>query len=399
VALFIGPRTHQTDAIVSQPPSADTLRSFFPGLAGTTYLNNATSAPGAAPVVDAVRRAEDDWARGRFDWLAWEADAEATRPLFARLVGGRPEEVALVSSFAEAAAAVAASLSPGRVVVGSREFRSNHFPWLALARRGFDVVEVPAADGVVSTDAFCSALRPGTVLAAVSEVQSTNGFRARTSEIGARCRQIGARLFVDVTQSLGVLRFDAEACGADYVAAHGYKWLLAPRGASWLWTRRDHVEELWPLAPSWKSVEEPFADYYGGRLESLLASSARRLDGSLAWLSWVGARAALSLLASFDPDAVERRCLGLAASFRRAAEDRGLPLAPAEVPSQTLALGVSDPEALRARLAERGVIASVRGSSLRLGFHAYNDESDVATALEAIGGLDTAARRGGAARR
>jgi selenocysteine lyase/cysteine desulfurase len=390
VALFIGHATLHTGAIVSQPLAADELRSLFPALAGVTYLNNATSAPGAAPVLEAVRRAEDAWASGRFDWLAWEADAEATRPLFARLVGGRPEEVALVSSFAEAAAAVAASLSPNprsggrRIVVGAREFRSNLFPWLDLARRGFDVVEVPASEGVVSTEAFCGALRPGTILAAVSEVQSTNGFRVLLAEIGDRCRQIGARLFVDATQSLGVLRFDARAAGADYVAAHGYKWLLAPRGATWLWARSDRLQELRPLAPSWKSVEAPFADYYGGPIEPLLASTARRLDASLAWFSWVGARAALSLIASLDFGSVERRCLGLAAAFRGAALDRGFALAPAEVPSQTLALSVTDPEALRARLSERGVIASVRGSSLRLGFHAYNDESDVAAALDAL---------------
>jgi selenocysteine lyase/cysteine desulfurase len=144
------------------------------------------------------------------------------------------------------------------------------------------------------------------------------------------------------------------------------------------------VGELRPLAPSWKSVEAPFADYYGGPLEPLLAPTARRLDASLAWFAWVGARAALSLLASLDAGALERRCLGLASAFRHAAAERGWPLAPAEVPSQILSLAVPDPETLRARFSERGIIASVRGSSLRLGFHAYNDESDVATALEAL---------------
>ena len=362
------------------------LRSLFPALSRVTYLNTATTAPGAAPVVEALRRAQDAWASARFDWGGWEADAEATRALFARLVGGRAEEVALVTSLAEAAASVAASLSPGRVVVGAREFRSNLFPWLALARRGFEIVEIPASDGVVSTEAFCSALRPGTVLAAVSEVQSSNGFRVRLSQIGARCREIGARLFVDVSQSLGVLRFDATDAGADYVGAHGYKWLLAPRGASWLWVRSERVPELRPLAPSWKSVESPFADFYGGPIEPLLASSARRLDASLAWFSWVGARAALSLVTSLDGEAVERRCLGLAAAFRNAAAERGLVPAPVEIPSQTVALTVPDPEALRAQLSERGIVAAVRGSSLRLGFHAFNDETDVAAALAALDG-------------
>jgi len=359
------------------------LRALFPALTGVTYLNTPTAAPAASPVLDALRRAQEEWASGRFSWLDWEAQAEETRPLFARLVGGRPDEVALLSSVAEAAATVAASLPPGRIVVGEREFRSNLFPWLDLSRRGFEVVEVHAVDGVVSTESLCAAIRPGTVLAAVTEVQSANGFRVRIGEIGARCRETGARLFVNLTQSLGALRFDVGSAGADYVAAHGYKWLLAPRGATWLWVRPDRLEKLSPLAPSWKSVASPFSDFYGGPLAP--AASTRRLDASLAWFSWVGARAALALLASFDADAIEGRCLSLASAFRREAAARGFPLAPSQAPSQTLALAVPDPEGLRARLAGRGVIASVRGSSLRLGFHAYNDESDVAAALEALG--------------
>ncbi len=358
------------------------LRALFPALSRVTYLNTPTAGVAALPVLGAVRAAEDAWASGRFDWLAWERQAEETRPFVARLVGGRPENVALVNSVSEAAATVAADLPRGRVVVGEREFRSNLFPWLALAARGFEVVEVRASDGVVSTERLCAAITPGTVLAAVTEVQSANGFRVGLREIGARCRETGARFFVNLTQSLGALRFDAAACGADYVAAHGYKWLLAPRGTAWLWVRPERLPDLRPLAPGWKTVEAPFADYYGGPLAP--AAGARRLDASLAWFSWVGARAALELLDSFDAAAIEARCLSLAQSFREAAAERGFRLAPTEVPSQTAAIHVPDPEALRARLEERRVIASVRGGSLRLGFHAYNDESDLAAVLEAL---------------
>ncbi len=359
-----------------------TLRSLFPALARVTYLNTPTAAAAAVPVLGAVREAEDEWASGRFDWLGWEAQAEATRPLFARLVGGRAEDVALVSSVSEAASTVAAGLPPGRVVVGEREFRSNLFPWLELARRGFEIVRVEADRGVVSTERLCAAIAPGTVLAAVTEVQSSSGFRVRLPEIAARCRETGARLFVNLTQSLGALRFDARACGADYVAAHGYKWLLAPRGATWLWVRPERLPELTPRSPGWKSVEAPFSEFYG---PAAFAQGARRLDASLAWFSWVGARAALELLATLDAAAVEARCLALARAFREAAVERGFRLLPSEAPSQTAAIHVPDPEALAGRLAERRVIAAVRGGSLRLGFHAYNDESDVAAVVDALG--------------
>ncbi len=109
------------------PPGPD-LRRHFPALARVTYLNTPTAAPAARPVLEAVREAEDAWASGRFDWIAWERQADATRAVFGRLVGGRPEDVALLASESEAASTVAGGLPGGRVVVGEREFRSNLFP-------------------------------------------------------------------------------------------------------------------------------------------------------------------------------------------------------------------------------------------------------------------------------
>jgi selenocysteine lyase/cysteine desulfurase len=366
--------------------NVDELRPLFPALERVVYLNTPTASPGAVPVLDAVRRAEAQWEAGEFSWQGWESEAEATRARFAELIGGEGDQVALVSSVAEAAATVATSLSPGGVVVGAREFQSNLFPWLALRGRGFDVVEVPADDeGVVHTDDLVNGIEPGTVLVAITEVQSSNGFRVRLDEIGARCREVGARMFVDLAQSLGALRFDVDRAGADFVAAHGYKWLLAPRGAAWLWVRPELLGRIPPLAPSWKTVADPYADYYGGPMD--LPDHGRRLDATLAWFSWVGARAALDLVASLDGEEVEARCLGLAGAFRDGAAARGFSLVPEEVPSQTVAVRLPDPRTVRDRLLERRVIGSVREGSLRLGFHAYNDERDVETALDALGRL------------
>jgi selenocysteine lyase/cysteine desulfurase len=360
------------------------LRSLFPALERVVYLNTPTASPGARPVLDTLRRVETEWERGEFSWQAWEAEADATRELFAGLVGGRAEHVSLVSSVAEAAATVAASLSPGRVVVGAREFQSNLFPWLALRGRGFDVVEVPAdQEGVVRTDALLGAIDDRTVLVAVTEVQSSNGFRVRIEDIGRRCREVGARLFIDQAQSLGALRFDVDQAGADFVASHGYKWLLGPRGAAWLWVRPELLGGLLPLAPSWKTVVDPYADYYGGPMA--LPDNGRRLDATLAWFSWAGARAALDLVASLDAEEVEAQCLRLARGFRDEAGARGFVLVPEEAPSQTASVRAPDPAGLRERLLERRVIGSVREGSLRLGFHAYNDETDVESALAALG--------------
>lgn len=367
------------------------FREQFPALERYVWLNTATVAPGARPVLEALARAEREWEEGTFDWQAWEAEAHATRPLFAWMIGAETSSVALVHSVSEAAATVARSLpsskdprgrSGGRVVVGAREFRSNLFPWLQLRERGFDVVEVPATDGVVRTEALVDAIDARTVLVAVTEVQSLNGFRVRLGEIARRAREVGARLFVSVMQSLGALRFDVREHEPDFVATHGYKWLLGPRGAAWLYVRPDRLAETAPLAANWKSVAEPYAEYYGGPM--LLAPDTRRLDTSLAWFSWIGAKAALELLLSYDAAAIEARCLGLARAFRDDARALGFALVPEEAPSQIVGVQVPDPEGLRRRLAERNVTAAVRGGFLRIGFHAFNDESDLEAGLAAL---------------
>lgn len=360
------------------------FRKQFPALDRLVWLNTATIAPGARPVLTGLRRALDEWEEGSVSWQRWESDAYATRSLFAGLIGAQEEDVALMTFLAEAAATVAASLPRGRIVLGEREFQSNLFPWLALEDRGFEVIQVPATDGVVRTEALAEAVDDGTVLLAVTEVQSSNGFRVRLGDLASRCREVGARLFVDLAQSVGALRFDVEASGADFAGAVGYKWLVGPRGASWFWIHPDRRDEVRPLAPNWHSMEDPYAEYYGGPLE--LAKGARRFDTSMAWLPWIGARAALELLSDLEPAEVEARALELAAAFREGARASGFRAVPEDAPSQVVGMAIDDPDAVRARLKDQGIIGAVRGGFLRLGFHAFNDESDVEAALRALAG-------------
>lgn len=47
-------------------------------------------------------------------------------------------------------------------------------------------------------------------------------------------------------------------------------------------------------------------------------------------------------------------------------------------------VGATDAQALASRLAARGVVASARGSGLRVSFHAYNNDADVDQVLAAL---------------
>jgi selenocysteine lyase/cysteine desulfurase len=357
------------------------FRELFPALRSTVWLDTPGAPPGAQPVVQALRDAISAWSSGEFDRHAWDAATGQARRLFARLIGVDPATVSTLGSLAEAAATVAGSLPPGRIVVAAEEFRSNLFPW--LARPGHQVVMVPAHDGMTRVEDLIEALNEETVLLAVSEVTSREGQRLDLPALRAATDQVGTRLFVNLTQSLGALRLDAGAVRPDYLAVHGYKWLLCPRGAAWLVTRPDRVDGLRPLAPSWKSTGPPYG-WFGGPMR--LADDASRCDASPAWLSWVGACAALQLFGRLDPSRVERHCLDLAAHLTSHAHALGLPRVTDGPASHIVVLRTDHADRIAHRLRQHRVRATALGDRVRFGFHYYNNDHDVSATLRALQG-------------
>ena len=360
----------------------DEFRDRFPVLRRRAWLDTSAAAPAATPVLEALRTALDDWETGDFSWIEWERIGYRTRGRMARMIGSGENSVALATSLSQAASLVARSLPRGRVVVGDREFRSNLFPWLQLERDGFEIVRVAQHDEIPTTAALIEAIEPGTILVAVSEVLTATGNRLDLEAVAKRARQCGARVFVNLTQSLGALRFDVSRVDADYVAVHGYKWLLCPRGCAWLYARPDRLAELEPLSPGWKSSEDPYREYFGGPLD--LAGDARRLDASISQLPWIGADAALELLSLLDAAAIENHAVDLADRFRAGAIERGHTPVAVERSSHIVVVDVDDPAGLERALEQHAVVASVRGTRFRVGFHGFNNTHDVDAALAAL---------------
>jgi selenocysteine lyase/cysteine desulfurase len=136
-----------------------------------------------------------------------------------------------------------------------------------------------------------------------------------------------------------------------------------------------------PLTPSWRTPAEPYRRFFGGPLEP--ARDASKLDAPPAWLSWTGARAGLELIASLDAGAANDHCLGLAAAYADELPRVGLrPIASRQ--SQIVVARAPRAAEQVAQLRRRGVIAAANGDRLRVGFHAFNTEADLAAVLAAL---------------
>ncbi|HXV57154.1 MAG TPA: aminotransferase class V-fold PLP-dependent enzyme [Gaiellaceae bacterium] len=340
--------------------------SEFEGTPALGYLDTATYGLPPRSTLEALERALDGWRR-RQRWRDWEEDAEACRELFAGLAGFAAADVALVPAVSVGAGIVAASIDapPGsNVVLYERDFTSALLPWQSLVKRGVELRLLPL-------ERLAEGVDERTAVVAASLVQSSDG---RILDLAA-LRETGARIFLDATQALGAI--DADLSGVDYVAAHGYKWLLCPRGLGFLAVRPDRREELEPWTAGWKSRPDPYSDYYG---LPELTEDARRLDVSVPWLPAAGSRASLELLTSLGAERIGAHDLGLARAF---AARLGLP----EPAAPIVRFSVADAEAAAERLRESGVACAARDGSVRLSFHLYNGDEDVelaATALEEV---------------
>jgi selenocysteine lyase/cysteine desulfurase len=338
--------------------------SEYEGTETQGYLDTGTYGLPPRSTVAALERAIGGW-RNRESWRQWEEDGEACRALFARLVGGMAEDVALLPALSAAAGLVAASLPARRgdnVVLIEDDFTSTLLPWRGLEERGVELRLRPV-------DQFLAAVDDRTALVAVSLVQSANGVVVDVESLA----ETGARVFVDATQAVGAIPVDVGR--VDYLAAHPYKWLCAPRGLAFLHVRRDRLGEIMPWTAGWKSRERPYEHFYG--LPDL-TPDARRLDVSLPWILAAGARASLELITELGVDRVAEHNLTLAGRFTR---ELGLPGEPA---SPIVRVQLEDTDAALERLRSAGVACSVRAGSIRFCFHFYNSAGDVDLALDAL---------------
>jgi selenocysteine lyase/cysteine desulfurase len=127
-----------------------------------------------------------------------------------------------------------------------------------------------------------------------------------------------------------------------------------------------------PHSAGWYAGQDVHASYFGPPLR--LARSARRLDVSPAWFSWVGTEPALEVVEQIGVESIHAHNVALANRLRA-----GLGLEPGD----SAIVSVDAPGADQ-RLRSHGIIAAIRGGRLRTSWHVYNDEADVDRVLELL---------------
>lgn len=316
-------------------------------------------------------------------------EVEEVRSLAASMIGAASDEIAIgaATSYGIAVAAANVAVTPGsNIILMENEHPSHRYIWHELARsKGAKIRIAPRpADGNWTralVETITSSDAPVSVVAGTM-VHWFDGIALDLVAIGEASRAAGASLVVDGTQWVGALPFDVKAVRPDFLSFATYKFLLGPYRLSFLYAdKRWHDEGVTLEHHAWNRVGGDKSDFYTVDVPAFLPG-ARRFDmGQRSDFAVVPvAIEAMKLINGWGLDKVAQRLNHLNELLWSEAGKRGFAVANPDFRTRHIAvidLGDRMAEGLSAKLKQRDVFVTVRGSNIRVSPHVYNDEQDI----------------------
>ncbi len=318
------------------------------------------------------------------------------RSRLARLLGGQPEEMALVGPTSLALSYVAAGL-PWRkgdnILVYYDDYPSNVYPWMALADRGVEVRFLNVRElGKVRAVDVQGQVDEQTRLVSLASSHYLAGWRINVDAIGKFLRSRRILFCLDAIQTLGAFPLSVEH--VDFLAADAHKWMLGPCAAGVLYVRREVQARLKPIVHGWHNLDCP--DFLTQEDLKFKPDARRYEAGTHNLVGLAGFQAALEIL-----EEVGIRNIGAELTRKRAwvaAElvERGFTVLQPDPPPENVGgvlsffrADVESSELLR-RLQAAKVTASVRTlpggqAVVRFSPHFYNTDAELRVALAALG--------------
>lgn len=365
----------------------------------THYFNCAYMSPLLKTVEEAgiagIQRKRDPSHLSSSDFFT---QSDELRRCFATLINAPdPLRVAIVPSASYAIANVARNVDvqPGqKIVLLHEQFPSNVYAWRTLAAKGVTIQTVmppTQTDGRATewNQRILAAIDRNTAIVAVAPIQWADGTLFDLERIGQKARDVGAAFVIDGTQSVGAMPFELQNIQADALICAGYKWLLGPysMGLAYFGPRFDDGE---PIEHGWlmRRGSEDFSqlvnyqdDYQPGAIRYDVGERSNFILVPMAI-------AALEQILAWGVENIQAYCHQLTQPFIERVRTIGYWAVEDDWRAAHL-LGIRTPpqvnrETLLEALTKKKIALSVRGESIRISAHLYNDENDFEVLFEVL---------------
>jgi len=363
---------------------------------GAHYLNNAYKGPllksAEQACLNAIERNRNPYEIGVKDFFE---DSQAIRNQFAKLINTTPNRIAIIPSTSYGFRSVLVNIKGkknGTALITEDEFPSGYYAlerWCSEQSNQLITLKRPADNTAVTWNAqLLEQITEQTSVVLVSTVHWMTGSKFSLKKISDRCQQVGAKLVVDGTQSVGAIPFDVEEIPVDALICAGYKWLFGPYslGVAYLNTSFDDGQ---PIEDSWINKDnaqnfQRLTNYEVGYPEGAGRYSVGETSNFT--LSPV-LKAGLTQLNAWGVENIQQYSRELVTPFLSFLDDTAVvreadPYFSHHLFGLQLPAGM-DLKRFKETLGEAQIYVSLRGDYLRVSVNIYNDENDL-KALENV---------------
>ncbi len=309
---------------------------------------------------------------------------ELARQLFSKLINCRQEQVALIPSTSYGIATLSRNLTIGsgdNIVLIQDQFPSNVYAWRRLSRTTGATIRTVTRKGMGDwTQHILESINYRTAVVAMETVHWANGHAFDLSAISMRSHDVGARLILDGTQSIGAVPFDVDTIKPDAIVCAGYKWLLGPYGTAFLYVGEYFMDGI-PLEETWTAREG--SDHFVALVNYTdeYRPGAIRFDRgqSCAFAQTAMMNEGLTQILGWHPKHIQHYCSELVTDFLSSIQDYGYSIDEACLP-HLFGLDIPghiEPTHLNDQLAQGKISISLRGNALRISPNVYNCKDDI----------------------
>lgn len=248
----------------------------------------------------------------------------------------------------------------------------------------------PLDDPDAVVEAVMAGLTPRTKVLFLSHISSPTAVILPIEKLIARAKEAGLWTVVDGAHAPGQIPVDVRALGVDFYGGNCHKWLSAPKGAGFLYARRDLQPLLQPLVVSWgwqarDPSGSPFVD-------------ENEFQGTIDFSAYLSVPAAIEFQAQNDWDRVRAECHELVRLTRVGiSELTGLPPLAPDSPTwfaqlATIPLPPGDEKSLKRRLydeykIEIPIVVWRNQRYIRVSIQGYNTKADVERLVDAVAAI------------
>ena len=363
------------------------LSKEFPINEQYIWLNSGGVSTPPRQVLEHVNEAMHEYAHYGYFTRKYEYEEikKGIKSILAKFLSCSLDEIALIHNTAEGMNFLAHGLGlqpDDEIILLDKEYPSNVYPWLSLAKKGIKVKFVSLGEGDPKFLKELEALfSENTSLVNLSGVHWLTGIPVPLREVGDLCRKNGIAFAVDLAQGLGHVPIDPKEMNISFGCGSAWKWLLGPVGLGYLYISEDFLEKVEPVFQGADSVINS-AEYLP--YQTQLKPGADRFSySSMSFLNWVHFYYSLRFLEKITLNRLLERIYDLADLLRKKLTAHGFDLFKVgSDPSYRSGMVVikdklNDTKTLFAQLEERKIICALRDGHIRFSAHLMNTEEQV----------------------